>query len=99
MFGSVKQIQEMQKRLLKAQEELANETVDVTAGGGAITVTITGDQKIKSIKIAPEAVDPDDVSMLEDLIVAAVNEAVDKSQQLAAKRMGALTGNLRIPGL
>ena len=99
MFGSVKQLQQMQQRLLKAQEELAKETVEVTAGGGVITVVITGNQIVKSIKINPEAVDPNDVSLLEDLIVAAVNEAVNKSQDLAAKRMGALTGNMRLPGM
>jgi len=99
MMGSVKQIQQMQQRLLKAQEELANETVEATAGGGVITVVITGNQQIRKITIAPEAVDPSDVSMLEDLMVAAVNEALAKSQELAAKRMGAVTGNLRIPGM
>lgn len=99
MFGSVKQLQQMQQRLAKAQEELANETVETTAGGGAITVVITGDQRVRKITIAPEAVDPSDVAMLEDLIVAAVNEAIGKSQDLAAKRMGAVTGNLRLPGM
>ncbi len=99
MFGSVKQIQQMQQRLLKAQEELANETVEVTAGGGVIKVIITGNQQVKQITIAPEAVDPSDVAMLEDLMVAAVNEAIAKSQELAAKRMGAVTGNLRLPGM
>lgn len=99
MFGSVKQIQEMQKRLMKAQEDLANETVEVTAGGGVITVVISGNQDVRSIRISPEAVDPSDVSLLEDLIVAAVNEAIAKSQELASKRMGSLTGNLRLPGM
>ena len=99
MFGSVKQIQQMQQRLLKAQEELANETVETTAGGGVISVVITGNQQVRKITIAPEAVDPSDVSMLEDLIVAAVNEAITKSQELAAKRMGSVTGSLRIPGM
>jgi len=101
MFGgpSVKQLQQMQQRMLKMQEQLANETVEVTAGGGAITVVITGAQVIKKISIDPDAVDPSDVSMLEDLIVAAVNEAITKSQELVAKRMGAITGNLRIPGM
>ena len=99
MMGSVKQIQQMQQRLAKIQEELANETVEITAGGGVITVVMTGDQKMKSMKIDPEAVDPSDVSMLEDLIVAAVNEAINKSQDLASRRMSAITGNLRIPGM
>lgn len=99
MLGSVKQLQQMQQRMLKMQEDLAKETVDVSAGGGAITIVITGNQVVQSIKIDPDAVDPNDVAMLEDLIVAAVNEAIAKSQELAAKRMGAVTGNLRIPGL
>jgi DNA-binding YbaB/EbfC family protein len=99
MMGSVKQLQQMQQRLMKVQEDLKNETVEVTAGGGVITVVITGNQLVKSITINPEAVDPSDVSMLEDLIVAAINEAIDKSQELAAKRMGSITGNLRIPGM
>jgi hypothetical protein len=99
MLGSVKQLQQMQQRMLKMQEDLAKETVDVSAGGGAITIVITGNQVVQSIKIDPDAVDPNDVAMLEDLIVAAVNEAIAKSQELAAKRMGAITGNLRIPGL
>ena len=99
MLGSVKQLQQMQQRLVRAQEELANETVEVTAGGGAVTVVITGNQQVKSVKIDPAAVDPNDVGMLEDVIVAAVNEAVAKSQELAAKRLGAITGSIRIPGL
>jgi nucleoid-associated protein EbfC len=99
MMGSVKQLQLMQQKMMKMQEDLAKETVEVTAGGGVITVVITGNQTIKSIKIEPEVVDASDVSMLEDLMVAAVNEAIQKSQELAAKRMGAITGNLRIPGL
>jgi DNA-binding YbaB/EbfC family protein len=99
MFGSVKQIQQMQKKLAQAQEDLATATVSATAGGGVITVVITGNQEVKSIKIDPEAVDPSDVSMLEDLIVAAVNEALTKSQEMAAKRMAEVTGNLRLPGM
>jgi nucleoid-associated protein EbfC len=99
MLGSVKQIQQMQQRLLKVQEELKNETVEATAGGGVVKVVITGDQTVKAITIDPEAVDPSDVSLLEDLMVAAVNEAITKSQELATKRMGAITGNLRIPGM
>ncbi len=99
MFGSVKQLQQMQQRLIRAQEELANETVEATVGGGAVSVVIMGNQQVKSVKIDPAAVDPNDVGMLEDLIVAAVNEAIARSQELAAKRLGAITGNIRIPGL
>ncbi len=84
---------------LSAPEALGDEVVEVTAGGGAISVAITGHQRIRSITIDPEVVNPEDVEMLQDLIVAAVNEAIEKSQGLAAERMGALTGGLGIPGL
>jgi DNA-binding YbaB/EbfC family protein len=93
------QLQKLQEEMVKTQEALGDETVTVTAGGGAITVVISGHQKIQSITIEPEVVDPDDVEMLQDLVMAAVNEAIDKSQQLAADRLGALTGGLSIPGL
>lgn len=91
--------QALQQRMMETQEALANETVEVTAGGGAVTVTITGQQKLQSIKISPDAVNAGDVEMLQDLIVAAVNEAIDKSQALAAQKMSAVTGGLGIPGL
>jgi DNA-binding YbaB/EbfC family protein len=97
--GMVQQLQKLQQDMLSAQEALGDEVVEITAGGGAITVAITGHQRIQSITIDPEVVDPDDVEMLQDLIVAAVNEAIEKSQNLAAERMGALTGGLGIPGL
>ncbi|MBI2942332.1 MAG: YbaB/EbfC family nucleoid-associated protein [Chloroflexi bacterium] len=99
MQPNLKMIQQMQQRLQKAQEELANETVEVSVGGGAVTVTMTGHQKLTRVKITPEVVDPQDVEMLEDLIVAAVNEAVDKAQELVQKRLGAITGGLKLPGL
>jgi DNA-binding YbaB/EbfC family protein len=92
-------LRQMQKQLAKIQEELGNETVEASVGGGAVTVVMTGHQKVVSVKIAPEAVDPNDLSMLEDLIIAAVNEAVDKSHELVTKRMGAVTGGFKIPGL
>ena len=92
-------IQQMQNKMLKIQEELAKETVEATAGGSAVTATMTGQQKLLSVKIDPEVVDPDDVEMLHDLIVAAVNDAITKSQELQAKRLSALTGGLKIPGL
>jgi DNA-binding YbaB/EbfC family protein len=95
----IQQAQELQARLAKAQKELAEATVEATAGGGAVTVIITGQQQVKSIKIAPEAINPDDVEMLEDLVLAAVNEALTKSQELAAERMSKVTGGLKIPGL
>lgn len=99
MQPNLKMLQQMQNKMMKIQEELGQETVEATAGGGAVTVIITGHQKVQSIKIDPEVVDPEDVEALEDLILAAVNEAVAKSQDLASKRMGELTGGLKIPGL
>ncbi len=95
----IKQAQELQARLAKAQEELANTVIEATAGGGAVTVTINGQQEIKSVKISPEVVNPQEVEMLEDLVLAAIKEAYNKSQELASKKMGSLTGGLNIPGL
>jgi DNA-binding YbaB/EbfC family protein len=95
----LRQAQELQARMLKAQEELANATVEGSAGGGAVTVVADGAQKIRSVKIAPEAAQAGDVEMLQDLVVAAVNEALAKSQEMASSRLGALTGGLKIPGL
>ncbi|MBE7550985.1 MAG: YbaB/EbfC family nucleoid-associated protein [Anaerolineales bacterium] len=97
--GLAGQLQAMQKQMLEAQEALGERTVEVTAGGGAIKVVMTGHQKLQSITIDPEVVNPEDVEMLQDLIVAAVNEAVEASQNLAADEMGAITGGLNIPGL
>ena len=93
-----KMLKKMQDRLVKTQDKLADETVEVSIGGGAITVVANGQQKILSVKLAPEVVDPDDVEMLEDLIVAAINDAQDQAQELASKRLGAITGGLKIPG-
>ncbi len=95
----MKQMQNLQNVLGKAQDELEMKTVEASAGGGAVTVVMTGQQKIKSIKIAPEVVDPEDVEMLQDLVMAAVSEAIDKSQGMASEHLGGLTGGLNIPGL
>ena len=95
----MRQAQELQAKLAKAQQELANTTVEASSGGGAVKVTINGQQKILSVKISPEAINPEDVEMLEDLVLTAVNEAIAKSQELAAQRLGKLTGGLKIPGL
>jgi nucleoid-associated protein EbfC len=95
----MQQAQQLQARLAKAQDELANLTLEVSSGGGAVKVTIDGQQKIKSIKISKEVVNPEDVEMLEDLVLTAVAEAVAKSQEAAAKQLGALTGGMKIPGL
>jgi DNA-binding YbaB/EbfC family protein len=88
------QIQRLQEQMLQTQEALGDETVSVTAGGGAITVVMSGHQRVESILIEPEVVDPEDVEMLQDLVIAAVNEAIEQSQSMAAERMGALTGGL-----
>jgi DNA-binding YbaB/EbfC family protein len=97
--GLAGQLQAMQQQMAEAQEALGEKTVETSAGGGAITVVMTGHQKLQSITIEPEVVDPEDVEMLQDLIIAAINEAVDASQNLAADEMGAITGGLNIPGL
>ncbi len=95
----IKQAQQLQARLMKAQEDLENETVEASAGGGAVKVVATGKQTIQSVTIDPAAVDPDDVELLQDMVLAAANEALAKSQALAAERLGALTGGLKIPGM
>ncbi len=95
----MRQAQELQAKLAKAQEELSQTTLEASSGGGAVKVIINGQQEIQSIKISPEVIDPDDAQFLEDLVLTAVNEALAKSQELAAKRLGGLTGGLKIPGL
>jgi DNA-binding YbaB/EbfC family protein len=96
---NLRQIQELQAKMIKAQEELGNTNVEVTAGGGAIKIVINGQQQFQSISISTEVVNPEDVDFLQDLVLAACNEAVQKSQELAAQNMGKLTGGLKIPGL
>lgn len=95
----LKQAQKMQAEMAKTQEELKQKTVEVTAGGGVITVIANGSLEITDIKIQPDAVDPEDVDMLEDLVLAAVNEALRKAQDMAAQEMQKLTGGLNIPGM
>jgi len=92
-------IQQMQAKLMKAQEELSAATVEGSAGGGAVKVVVTGGLKLRSVKIDPEVVDPGDVEMLEDLVLAAVTEALDKAQALQAQSLGGLTGGMGLPGL
>jgi DNA-binding YbaB/EbfC family protein len=92
-------MRDLQKQMMKIQEQLADETVEVTVGGGAVTAVMTGQQQLRSVKIDPAVVDPEDVETLEDLMVAAVNEAITQSQELAAQRMGVLTGGLKLPGM
>lgn len=95
----LRQAQQLQAKLAKVQEELAQETVEVSAGGGAIRVVMTGHLRVQSVAIDAAAVDPQDVALLEDLVLSATNEAIAKAQELAQKRLGALTGGLKIPGL
>ena len=95
----MRQARELQAKLAKAQQELSDTVVEASSGGGAVKVTIDGQQKIQSVKISPEVVNPDDVELLEDLVLTAVSEAVAKSQEVAAKHLGGLTGGLKIPGL
>ena len=94
-----KQMQQMQARLAKIQEELGEETVEASVGGGVVTIMMTGHQQVQAVTIDPEALDPDDVETLQDLMVAAFNEALKKSQDLAAQRLSAVTGGMKIPGL
>ena len=99
MNDLMKQAQQMQKRMLEIREELANQTVEATVGGGMVTAVVNGQQELVSLRITPEIVDPDDTEMLEDLVVAAVNEALQQSQELMSDEMSKLTGNFKIPGL
>lgn len=94
----MRQVKELQTKLAKAQEELATTMVEASAGGGAVTIVISGQQKFQSVKISPEAVDPNEIGLLEDLVLAAINEAMEKSQQVAQERLGGLAGGLNIPG-
>jgi len=96
---NMKMIQQMQNRMAKIQQELEEAVVDGTAGGGVVKAQVSGQKQLVSIKIDPSAVDPEDVEMLEDLIVAAVQDATERAQQLAEDKMSALTGGMKIPGL
>ena len=102
MNKMLQQVQEMQAEMLKAQEELAKETVEASVGGGMVTVRATGTGEISAIKISPEAIDPDDPETLEDLILAGVNEALRNAQELAQSKLGGAAGGLKglgLPGL
>jgi DNA-binding YbaB/EbfC family protein len=99
MGKMMKQIQKMQADIMRVQEELKSMTVQGTAGGGVVKVTANGHQEVVSIEISPEAVDPNDVEMLQDLILAAVNEALRKAHELAASEMGKVAGSMGLPGL
>jgi nucleoid-associated protein EbfC len=99
MQPSMKMIQQMQNRMAKIQEELEQAEVEGTAGGGVVTATSNGQRELKAIRIDPSAVDPDDVEMLEDLVLTAVKDALDKAAALSEEKMSALTGGMKIPGL
>ena len=107
MNAMLKQVQQMQAEMMKAQEQLKNEVVEASAGGGMVTVKVTGDLEVREITIDREAVDPDDVEMLQDLVLAATNEALRSAQELAANRMNSVAGlggagglgGLGLPGL
>lgn len=99
MGGMLQQVQRMQEEMARVQEELKDETVTASVGGGVVTVVMNGQQDLVSIQISPEAVDPEDVDMLQDLLVAAFNSAMEQARALAAERLGEVTGGLSIPGL
>ena len=94
-----KMAQQMQTQMAQAQEELRETTVDVTAGGGAVRIVITGAQEVRSIEIDPSAVDPDEVEMLQDMVLSAVNEAIGRSKDLEKERMGQIAGGMGLPGM
>jgi DNA-binding YbaB/EbfC family protein len=99
MGNIMKQAQQMQQKMLKMQEEMAERTVEASVGGGMVTVVANGRSEVISVKIEPQAVDPDDIEMLEDLVLAGVNEALRKAQEMMANEMTKLTGGMKIPGL
>jgi len=99
MANLQKMVQQMQRETLRVQEELDAARVDGSSGGGVVSATVTGKQELVSITIDPSAVDPEDVDMLQDLVVAAVNDALRASRELAEQKMAAVTGGLRIPGM
>ena len=99
MNSVLKQAQKMQEEMERIQQETEEENIEATSGGGAVKVVVNGKKELVEIKLDPDAVDPDDVETLEDLIMAAVNEAVKKAEDMMEERMGAITGGLNIPGL
>jgi DNA-binding YbaB/EbfC family protein len=99
MQQMLKQVQKMQQDMLAAQEQLKHEEVEASAGGGMVTVKVSGDLVVKSVTISPDAIDPDDPEMLQDMVVAALNEALRSAQELAAQRMSGLTGGMDLGSL
>ncbi len=99
-FGNImKQAKKMQERMMALQEELAGKTVEATAGGGMVSVVVNGKQEITSLTIDPEVVDRQEIEMLQDLIIAAVNDGIRRAQQMCSEEMKKLTGGMAIPGL
>jgi DNA-binding YbaB/EbfC family protein len=98
MQQMLKQVQKMQAEMVAAQEQLKDEVVEASAGGGMVTVTVSGDLDVKAIAIDPEAVDPEDVELLQDMVLAAVNEGLRAAQEMASKKLGGITGGLGGPG-
>ncbi len=99
MNSMMKQAQKLQKKMMKTQQELTLKTVEASSGGGMVKVIANGGQKIESIVLEKEIVDPEDIEMLQDLVLAAVNDALNKSQEMVSSEMGKLTGGLNIPGM
>ena len=99
MQGIMKKVQKMQAEMLKMQEELKTRTVETTVGGGALTIVANGKKEIESIKIKPEVLDPDDVEMLQDMIVSGVNEAMRKIDEMTEREMSKITGGMKLPGM
>ena len=95
----LRQAQQLQQRMVQMQEELETTTVEATAGGGAVKAVVSGKMRLESLTIDPEAVTPEDVDMLQDLVQAAVNEGLEKANELVTSRMSSLTGGMKIPGL
>ena len=99
MSGMMKRVQKMQKKMMQLQEEIAERRVEGTAGGGMVTAVVDGKLNVVEIKIDPAVVDPEDVEMLEDLVLAAVNQGQQKAQEMVNQEMGQLTGGLNLPGM
>ncbi|ACV67804.1 YbaB/EbfC family nucleoid-associated protein [Desulfohalobium retbaense] len=99
MNDLIRQAQQMQRKMAQIQEEVGNQTVEASAGGGMVTVTVTGNQEVTGIAIDPSVVDPNDVDMLQDLVLSAVNEAMKKAKKLMEDSMSEVTGGMNIPGL
>ncbi len=98
-FNPLQQVKALQDKMARVQEELAGKTVEASAGGGMVTAVFNGRQELLSLKIEPQVVDPEDIDMLQDLVVAAVNDGLRKSQELMTAEMGKIAGGLNIPGL